>query len=278
MPPPISSLSTRGKQVLDDVDLARHLRPADDRDERPLRVPERIAQVVELLLHEEARRRLRHELRDALGRGVGAVRAAERVVDVDVRQRRELLGEGGIVLLLGGVEAQVLEQEDAAGLRAPPRPSRRPGPRSRRRTRPARRGARTSASATGRRLMSGTRFPSGRPRCDIRMTFALFSRRYLMVGSDSLSRLSLSTLPSLSGTLKSTRTMTRLPATARSSTNSFLPVLMVEAGLAGEGAGCRDGTLEGRSLDRSRSDSRAAVVTTVSLHVGRPDSGTHLNK
>src|SRR5215831_15987377 len=49
-----------------------------------------------------------------------------------------------------------------------------------------------------------------------------------MVGSDSLSRLSDSTLPSLRGTLKSTRTMTRLPLTGRSSTKSF----MVGAGLA----------------------------------------------
>src|SRR5579871_964278 len=60
-----------------------------------------------------------------------------------------------------------------------------------------------------------------------------------MVGSDSRRRLSDSTFPSLSGTLKSTRTMTRLPETGRSSTKSFLPVLMVGAGLAGEGAGCR---------------------------------------
>ena len=46
---------------------------------------------------------------------MGAVRAAERVVHVDVRQPGELLGEGGIVVFLLGVEAQVLEEEDAAG-------------------------------------------------------------------------------------------------------------------------------------------------------------------
>src|SRR4051812_49868386 len=74
--------------------------------------------------------------------------------------------------------------------------------------------------------MSGTRLPSGRPRCDIRITFAPFLRRYSIVGSDSLRRLSLSTLPSLRGTLKSTRTMTRLPAVFRSSTNSFFPALI----------------------------------------------------
>src|SRR5215467_7729147 len=77
-----------------------------------------------------------------------------------------------------------------------------------------------------------------------------------MVGSDSLSRLSLSTFPSFSGTLKSTRTMTRLPLTFRSSTKSFLPVLIVGAGLAEEGAGCR-GWGEPESHSAASSEPRA---------------------
>ena len=41
---------------------------------------------------------------------------AEGVVDVDLGQGRELIGEGGIVLLLPGMEAEVLEQDDLAGV------------------------------------------------------------------------------------------------------------------------------------------------------------------
>ena len=93
MPPPISSLSTRGSRFLMTSILPDTFEPPMIGDERPLRVAERVAQVVELLLHQVARRRLRHELRDALGRGVGAVGAAERVVHVDVGQRGQLLGE-----------------------------------------------------------------------------------------------------------------------------------------------------------------------------------------
>ena len=43
-----------------------------------------------------------------------AVRGAERVVDVDVGQRRQALREAGVVLLFFRMEAQVLEQHDAA--------------------------------------------------------------------------------------------------------------------------------------------------------------------
>jgi hypothetical protein len=66
---------------------------------------------------------------------VRAVRAAERVVHVDVGQRRELLGERGIVLLLGRVKPEVLEQQHAAGGERADRRHRRPAGRSRRRGR-----------------------------------------------------------------------------------------------------------------------------------------------
>jgi hypothetical protein len=70
--------------------------------------------VVQLLLHQKAGRRLRHEARDPLRRGVRAVGAAEGVVDVEIGQRRQLLGEARIVLFFFGVEAQVLQQQHAA--------------------------------------------------------------------------------------------------------------------------------------------------------------------
>ena len=42
------------------------------------------------------------------------MRRAERVVDVDVRERRERLRERRVVGFFFGVEPQVLEQDDAA--------------------------------------------------------------------------------------------------------------------------------------------------------------------
>ena len=60
---------------------------------------------------------MRDEADHALGGSVGAMRGTERVVDVEVAQRGEFLGERGIVLLFLGMEAEVFEQQDFAGLR-----------------------------------------------------------------------------------------------------------------------------------------------------------------
>ena len=54
--------------------------------------------------------------RDAVRRGLGAMRGAERVVDVNVAQRCDLAGEGLVVLLLALVDAAVLEQHHLARL------------------------------------------------------------------------------------------------------------------------------------------------------------------
>ena len=54
-------------------------------------------------------------LRDAHRRGVGAVRGAERVVDVDVGVAGQGPREGLVVGFLAGRKAQVLEQRDRAG-------------------------------------------------------------------------------------------------------------------------------------------------------------------
>ena len=61
------------------------------------------------------------------------------------------------------------------------------------------------------------KMPWGLPICEQRITFAPFSRRYLMVGRASTILLSLVISPSLSGTLKSQRTSTFLPETSTSS-------------------------------------------------------------
>jgi hypothetical protein len=52
---------------------------------------------------------------DAVGRGVGAVRRAERVVDVDVGERCELSRESGVVGLLARIEAHVLQHQHLTG-------------------------------------------------------------------------------------------------------------------------------------------------------------------
>ena len=106
------------EQVLDDLDLVRDLRAAEDGDERALGRAERVAEILQFLLHQQPGRRLRQELRDALDRRVRAVRRAERVVHVDVGERRQLRRERRVVLLLLRVEAEVLEQDDLAARRA----------------------------------------------------------------------------------------------------------------------------------------------------------------
>ena len=45
-----------GQQGLDQIDLAADLGAAEHGDERPLRLVQRLAEVAELLLHQEARR------------------------------------------------------------------------------------------------------------------------------------------------------------------------------------------------------------------------------
>ncbi len=105
------------EHVLDDVDLVRHLRAADDRDERPLRRLERVAQIFQLLLHQQARRRRVQVVRDPFHRRVRPVRRAERVVHVHVGERRELLRERRVVFLFFGMKAQVLEEYDRGALR-----------------------------------------------------------------------------------------------------------------------------------------------------------------
>ena len=105
--------STLAEHVLDDLDLVRHLGAAEDGDERSLRRFEDVAEILQLLLHQQAGRRAPDVVRDPFDRRVRAMRGAEGVVDVLVGERRERLGERRIVLLFLRMEPQVLEQYDA---------------------------------------------------------------------------------------------------------------------------------------------------------------------
>ena len=53
---------------------------------------------------------------DGLGRGMGPVRHGKGVVDVEIPQRGQIGGEGGVVGFLFGVEAQVFQHADFAVL------------------------------------------------------------------------------------------------------------------------------------------------------------------
>ena len=79
------------------------------------------------------------------------------------------------------------------------------------------RAARARRSATGFRLMSGFGLPLGRPRCEASTTHrAPASSACLIVGSDARMRVSSPMTPPFSGTLKSTRMKTRSPLRSRS--------------------------------------------------------------
>ena len=106
------------EHVLDHVDLVGHFRAAEDRDERPLGRLQRVAEILQLLLHQQPRRGPLHEMRDGLHRRVRAVRGAERVVHVAIGELGELLREGGIVLLFLRMKAEVLEQHELSVARA----------------------------------------------------------------------------------------------------------------------------------------------------------------
>ena len=104
------------EQVVDDVDLAGDLGAADDGDEGLFGRFESLAEVGDFLFHQQAGDGGLEEVRDALGGGVGAVRGAEGVVDVDLGERGQRLGEGRIVGFFFGVVAQVFKQQHLAGL------------------------------------------------------------------------------------------------------------------------------------------------------------------
>jgi hypothetical protein len=89
--------------------------PGHDRDQRARRMCERLAERLELTGHQRARARDRRIFRDAVRRRFGAVRGAERVVDVDVAELRHLACERVVVGLFSLVEAAILQQNDVAG-------------------------------------------------------------------------------------------------------------------------------------------------------------------
>src|SRR5205085_12512892 len=81
------------QQVLNDVDLSRDLRAAENGDERPLGIDDCRAEILELLLHQQARYGRLEVPRYTFRRRVRAMRRPEGVVDVDVAELREPAGK-----------------------------------------------------------------------------------------------------------------------------------------------------------------------------------------
>ena len=233
------------EEVVEHADLRRDLRAADDRHHRGARVVHDAAEHLELARHQLAGDR-REQMRDALGRGVGAVRGAERVVDVHVGECGELPRERGIVGLLAGFEADVLEHADVTVAQR-----RRPCSARCRRRRPRRGARRHRAGCSGARrsVRAGALssiLPFGRPRCATTITRAPRARSASMVGIASRIRRSSMIAPSRIGTLRSSRRSTRLPWTSMSSMVAL--VSAVTRRLEPRGDQVRPGRRRGRSI------------------------------
>ena len=100
-------------EAVDDADLVGHLDAPDDHHERVLRRVQQPVEGVQLRGHQQPGGR-RQQVRHALGRCVRSVGGAERVVDVEVGEGGQIGGHRRVVLLLAGVEAEVLEQPQVA--------------------------------------------------------------------------------------------------------------------------------------------------------------------
>ena len=174
MPPPTISRSTLSSRASRMVSLVLNLRAGHDRHQRPRGLLQRALQRVELALQQRTGTGLRREARHAVGRRLRAVRRAEGIHHEHIAQRRHLLAQILVVLLLALVEAHVLAQHGVPGLdlhavRDSPLPAAPSGP-------AVPRGAAPPGPAT----VPGSDLPSsGRPRWDIRITRGALRQRQL---------------------------------------------------------------------------------------------------
>src|SRR6266446_9774023 len=85
-----------------------------------LGVAEQLAEIRQLLLQQEARDGGLEEMGDRFGGRMSPMRRPERIVHIEITERREDFRQLGIVLLLARPEARVLDERDTAA-RQPPR-------------------------------------------------------------------------------------------------------------------------------------------------------------
>ena len=207
-------------------------------------------------------RALAHQRHHAGGGGVRPMRRAEGVVHVDVRQAGELRREGRVVLLLLGMEAEVLEQHHLAAAASPPTSCSVVGADAvgRQRDRPpetATPARRPPAAATARAHACPSGGRGARRATSLRVALEQPAQgRQGGVDARGVRRRRRSS----SGTLKSARTKTRLPATSRSRsdrTDRLRELLPIDAGPrpacgSRSPTRCRTTTAPWRSCRRSR--------------------------
>ena len=210
MPPPMISTSTLAIRLPSRSSLVEILAPPTIAATGRCRRLQRLRERVELVLHGAAGIG-RQQVAEAFDRSMRAVRGRERVVDEDVAERGELADEGGIVRFprrRGSACSPGTGCRPASSRRPPPRPS---AP------------TQSSANATGRlrtlrnrrrdRLQRLRRIavPSAGRNARAGSPCRLCRRSRAMVGATRSMRVASATLPFSIGTLRSTRTSTRLP-------------------------------------------------------------------
>ena len=78
------------------------------------RVFQQAAQGIDFFFQQESGHR-RQVLRDAGYRGMGTVRGAEGIIDIDITQAGQRFGKVGVAGFFFGVKAQVFQQQDITG-------------------------------------------------------------------------------------------------------------------------------------------------------------------
>src|SRR5437667_6868035 len=79
-----------------------------------LRIPQQVAEILELLFHQEPGDGGLEQMRDRFRRRMRAMRRAERIVHIQIAEGSESPGQLRVVLFLTGPEAGVLDQRDTA--------------------------------------------------------------------------------------------------------------------------------------------------------------------
>ena len=100
-----------GHEVVDHADFVGNFGATQNRDKRTRRILQHAPQILQFFLHQQTSGRLLHKFRDAGSGGVGAMRRAESIVDVNIAERRQLPREFLVVGFFLCVKTQIFQQQ-----------------------------------------------------------------------------------------------------------------------------------------------------------------------